>query len=274
MAQNNLEKFKSLAINAKKTLGYEKATLSFLKDSNENPLEYFCSVKLYSPKDESKSPVFANFVLTSHGIKVVHYFMIKYNLFIAADEEKSLYPEDYSIYQDDELSYITTLLKDDLTTVFTEDSTLENIFLSEKTCARYEKISDYVDNYKNLRLAIEECVQQKKDEEIITYLKNNYTFKKQIIEPLAKACSYVLNLNPENSKIAIKPVSEGSFVIMSCNNPEENSQTGICLLISEKQNEVFISKITSKDENGNYVTIEIPDDVLSFTKIMQKKVMA
>lgn len=261
----DLGKFKEIAQKAGKALKYGSASLSFL-NNNDEIVEYFCNICLTNPKNENSSKqIFLNVLNTEKGIMVVHYFMSKFYLFKAAEEEMQKYPDGYHIYQDDRYAYIVTELTENISE-FTTTKTLEEIFLSEKTHCYYEKISDYVRNYVDCGLAVKECIERNEEKKYLDYFQSEYTYEKQILEPLSKACSYILN------KAKYGYTYQNGMYIIALKDDNSPEQTGICLVIDKDQEDnVSIRKIVGRNDDGSFKTIEIPDSVVDFTTMMSKR---
>lgn len=255
----NLKEYKTIAQKIGKEIKCKSASLSFL-NINDKVLEHFCCITFSYPDGKE---LYVNILNTEQGIMTVHFFMSKYYLFKAAQEEINAYPDGYKIYQDDNFAYIVTPL--DINSV--TEKTTEQIFLSEKTHCFYEKISDYIENYENCRMALEECIEKKEEQKYIDYFKSEYSIEKQILEPLSKACSIILN----KPKYAYT-FQNGMYIIALM---EENSfeQTGICLNIETINNEIVIKKITGKNEDNSFKTIIVPNNVVDFVNIMSTRTL-
>lgn len=268
-----IKEYQKIAQMIGKFYRYQNANLSFVKTRTGEINENVVLISLTNPKESSfPNEISASFLNTGDGIRVINFFMSKFYLFDAAEEERAMFPVGYKLYQDDMFAYITSDMPQDVNLIaklFKVFNSFESIFLSEKTHCKYEKLSDYIENYEVTGEAINECIRLNEEKAIIEHLQKEYSYQKQIIEPLTNACKILLGKT--NSCYTSSKTPYGEYVVMRFSCPGESFETGICLLISEVENKVSIKKIVGRRPEGGYDTIDLPNNVSEMLSLMQTK---
>lgn len=273
MSQEKIKTYKKIAQQIGKHYNYKSGNLSFINSKDGSINENVVLITLSNPvKKEYPNEISAAFLNTQEGLRIINFFMSKFYLFKTAEEEKNMFPADYKIYQDETYSYITSELPSNISALaksFKVFNSFESIFLSEKTHYRYENLSDYIEDYYSLREAISECIKNKEPNELIEHFKKDFSFEKQIVQPLAKACLSLLGKTDYSYTSKITPF--GEFVVLRFSSSGENVETGICLLISEKDNQVCVKKVTGYSQENGYNTLDLPNKVIEVINLMQTK---
>lgn len=268
-----MKQIKEIGRQVAKYYNYAKPSMSFIKDERGQVVESLVLLSLSNPQKAGlPNQISAAFLDTEDGIKVVHFFMRNTHIFGVAPEEIEKYPKDYRIYQDGTFAYVTTDVPEDITVtakLFKVFNSFDAIFLSERSRCQYEKISDYVGAYLSVGEAIDECTAKGEEQKYIDYFVGEYTYEKQIIIPFAKAAATLLGKANYIYNQTCTP--QGDFVVLRFSSPNEQTETGICLLISETDGVVSVTKATGRNADGSYITIDLPERMSDVVGLMQTK---
>lgn len=268
-----MKKIKEIARQVAKYYSYAKPSMSFIKDNCGQTVESFVLLSMSDPQKAGlPSNISAAFLDTEDGLKVVHFFMRNTHIFGVAPEEIEKYPQDYKIYQDGTFAYITTDVPEDISItakLFKVFNSFDAIFLSERSRCQYEKVADYVNAYLSVGELIDECVARGEEQKYVDYFIGEHTYEKQIIIPFAKAAANLLGKANYVYNQTCNP--QGDFVVLRFSSPNEQTETGICLLISELDGMVSVKKATGRNPDGSYTTVDLPECMCDVIGMMQTK---
>ena len=159
----------------------------------------------------------------------------------------------------------TPAVMDDILSCFKESNTMDDIFLSAKTGAKYSTISQYVKDYVELAAELSQLSVHPNYTELVSM----NTILNAIIEPI---CNQLMLLTGKTCKqIKVNKSNENvEIVTLMLTNPEDTTIIGISLLLDKHDMKIYKATGLKDDAERILLSDNIIDIIPMFGSIQKK----